>query len=275
LITGGSRGIGLAIVERLSNEGACIAILDKNEEALKAATAALENTHGEIIPIPLDITQPHAIKQAIIQLTNKIDSIDALINNVSSFCFKNTTNITAEEYDLMMATNGRGTFFMTQACLPYLKKAKNPHVINISPPLDINAKWFKKHLAFTMSKYNMSMCTLGMAEELKGSIAINSIRPQTTIATNTITKHFDTDVYAGSRKPTIMADAIAELLKYSFKETTGNFYTDEQILKKAGIKDFKSYAVNPNIKLVQDLFLPDEYGSDSACIPLTDKLFLE
>lgn len=278
-ITGGSRGIGQTIALRLAKAGANIVIAaketdtqeitannDTKEQVIKAG--------GKALAIALDVRDANAIKLAAEKASAHFGGIDVLINNVSAFCFTDTLNTSLEQFDLLFEVNSRATFLMSQACLPYLKRAKNPHIVNISPPLDMQARWFENHLAFTMSKYGMSMCTLGMAAEFKkAGVAVNSLWPLTTIATTTIEDHFVSEVYAGSRWPTIMADAAYELIKRNAGKCSGQFFIDEVILREAGYTDFSVYAVNPNAPLVQDLFIPETFTYPEAMKPLAKNLF--
>lgn len=263
-ITGASRGIGKAMALRLASEGANIVIAAKEElnnssESIDLVAEQMIKAGGKALAIDLDVRDENAIKSAVKKAAKYFGGIDVLINNVSAFCFTNTLNTLPEKFDLLFSVNVRATFLLSQACIPYLKQAANPHIINISPPLDLNPRWFENHLAFTMSKYGMSMCTLGMAEEFrKEGIAVNSLWPQTTIATNTIKDHFVSDVYLGSRWPTIMADAAYKLIQRHSRECTGNFFIDEAILRDSGMTDFTQYAVNPPSPLIQDLFVPEE-----------------
>lgn len=279
LITGGSRGIGHAIGLRFAKAGANIVIIAKEEQVPASIYSAAEEmiaAGGKALALDVDVRDADAIKLAVEQAVAQFGGIDILINNVSAFCFTDTINTTLEKFDLLLSVNMRATFLMSQACFPYLKYATNPHIINISPPLDMNTKWFKDHLAFTMSKYGMSMCTLGMSAEFKQTgIAVNSLWPQTTIATTTIKDHFVSEVYAGSRWPTIMADAAYELAQKNASECTGQFFIDEVLLREAGVTDFSKYAVDPNLPLVQDLFISEENVKNNNNTILVKDLFLK
>lgn len=276
LITGASRGIGLAIGLRFAKAGNNIVIAAKEdpaspESALTSAAAQITAAGGEVLAFNIDLRDDEGIKQTAEKAIDKFGCIDLLINNTSAFCFNNTPHISPAQFDMLMATNVRATFFMSQACLPYLQQTQNPHIINISPPLHMDAKWFKEHLAFTISKYGMSLCTLGMAAEFQHlGVAVNSLWPQTTIATSTIKDHFLPQVYAGSRWPSIMADAAYELAKRPSRECTGQFFTDEFLLKESGMVDFSHYAVDPDAELIQDLFIS---SNSSEMSPLSQNLF--
>lgn len=277
-ITGGSRGIGLAIGLRFAREGANVAIAAKEEinsaTSIYTASEQIIAAGGQALPLNIDVCDVSAIKNAVDKTVAQFGGIDLLINNVSAFCFTDTINTQPQQFDLLFSVNARATFFVSQACVPYLKRALNPQIINISPPLAMEPKWFKNHLAFTMSKYGMSMCTLGMAAELQSfNIAVNSLWPRTTIATTTIQDHFLPEVYKGSRWPTIMADAAFELAEKKSSDCTGNFFIDEQLLRETGITDFSSYAVDCNSPLVGDLFVPEMIATKEE-VPLAKELFI-
>ncbi len=262
-ITGGSRGIGKEIALRCAEEGANIIIAAKTAEphpklvgTIYTAAEEIEKVGGRALPIMLDIRDEEAVQAAVKQAADHFGGIDVLINNASAINLTPTMQTPMKRFDLMMGVNVRGTFACGQACIPYLAKAENPHILTLSPPLNIKAKWFKKHLAYTMSKYGMSMCTLGWAEELKAQgIAVNSLWPKTTIATAAIEFNFPAEILQASRKPRIMADAAYVILTSPSKITTGNFFIDEEVLKLHGINDFTQYALNPSAPLFTDLFL--------------------
>lgn len=259
LITGGSRGIGQAISSKLSAEGANIAVIAKETPAndLASTVQRIEAAGGKILAIDADLNEAGTVKEAITKTLSHFGSIDGLVNNVAAFCFENTSSINLEQFDALISLNLRATFLMSQACVPHLMRSTNPHIINISPPLNMQPEWFRHHTAFTLSKYAMSMCTLGMSEEFKGSrIAINSLWPQTTIATPTIKAYFSDTTYAGSRWPTIMADAAYVLIQRNANQCTGNFFIDEELLRESGVKDFSHYSVDSKASLIQDLFVP-------------------
>lgn len=279
LITGGSRGIGQAIGLRLASEGANIAIVAKEEPDIDLAAVVKEfiSVGGKAVALTLDISDAAAIKQAVAETVKHFGGIDVLINNTSATCFTNTESTTPKQFDFLIATSVRVAFFMAQACLPYLKNAKNPHIVNISPPLTLQSKWFKDHLAFSLGKYAMSMCTLGMAEEFKEfGIAVNSLWPQTTIATQSIKNHFSDEVYKSSRWPTIMAAAAFELIKRKANECTGNFFTDEKLLREAGQNDFSQYAVVPDATLLEALYISEpSLNKKNKTRALTQDMFLD
>lgn len=265
LITGGSRGIGKAIALRLAGEGANIAIVGKTTELhpkLEGTiyTAAEEITRAgaaKVLPIPGDIRFEESINQ-IIQLTvETFGGIDILVNNASAISLSSTEDTEFKRWGLMQEINVRGTFFMSRACIPYLKKAANPHILNLSPPINMDPQWFSKHLAYTISKYGMSMIVLGLAEELRPHhIAVNALWPKTTIATAAVQNLLGGDkLIQRSRTPAIVADAAYHILRRPSTKCSGNFFIDEEVLAEDGTKDFSAYAVNPHQPLMKDLFL--------------------
>ncbi len=265
LITGGSRGIGKEIAIRLAREGANIAIVGKTAEPNPKLdgtiyTAAEEIARcgpGKVLPLQGDVRFEDNIRHIVETTFSTFGRIDILVNNASAINLSPTEQTEAKRFDLMHSINVRGTFFMSQACIPYLKKADNPHILNLSPPLNLEPRWFASHLAYTMSKYGMSMIILGLAEELKQyRIAANALWPRTTIATAAVKNLLGGDfLMQRSRTAEIVADAAFYILQKPSFETTGNFFIDEEVLKKEGITDFSKYAVNPDQKLMMDLFL--------------------
>lgn len=258
LITGGSRGIGLAIALRYAAAGANVVIVTKDsltviEEAAHQITAA----GGHPFTLLVDVSDYSALQTAIAQTVERFGGIDVLVNNTSATCFTDTLHTLPKQFDLAFATSARAAFFLSQLCVPHLEKASNPHIVNISPPLHMDPRGFKDHLAFSLSKYAMSLCTLGMAAEFKEKgIGVNSLWPETTIATQTIKDHFSKKVYTASRWPSIMGDAAYELILHPSRECSGQFFTDEALLKKVGVVDFSHYAVDPHVTLMQSLFVP-------------------
>ncbi len=269
LVTGASRGIGEAIAFRYAAAGANIVIVSKDSpEALQDAASKMIAAGGQVLALNIDVTDANALKHAVAEAVERFGCIDVLVNNTSATVFTDVLHTTPEKFDLAISTSVRAAYFLSQACLPHLKKSSNPHIINISPPLNIDPHWFKDHLAFSIAKYAMSHCTLGMAEEFKKEgIAVNSLWPESTIATQTIKDHFSPKVFAGSRWPSIMGDAAYELLS---RKCTGQFFTDERLLREAGIIDFSHYAVDPNVPLMQALFVP----VDAQMRPVSQDLFL-
>lgn len=273
VITGGSRGIGLAIGIRFATDGANIVILSKDTpERINEVSNQILEAGGKPLVLDIDVTDQRVVHEAVSKAAAYFGGIDILINNTSATCFTKTVDTSSKRFDLAIGTSVRAAFFLSQACIPYLKHSSNPHIVNISPPLNMDPTCFKDHLAFSLSKYAMSLCTLGMAEEFKQEgIAINSLWPKTTIATQTIKDHFLPKVYAGSRWPTIMADAAYALVLRRSRNGTGHFFTDEELLQATGRVDFSQYAVDPNTPLMQALFLPKE----SELTPVSQDLFLD
>ena len=265
LITGGSRGIGKAIAMKLAAAGANTVILGKTVEQhprLEGTihTAAEEIARmgtGKVLAIQCDIRFEEQIKEAVKKAADSFGGIDILVNNASAINLLATEEMEPKRWDLMQNINVRGTFLMCQACIPYLKKARNPHILNLSPPLNMDPSWFAKHLAYTISKYGMSMIVMGLAAELKEHrIAANALWPRTTIATAAVQNLLGGDfLVQRSRTPQIVADAAYHILQRPSFECTGNFFIDEDVLREQGITDFTQYAVNPDNKLMTDLFL--------------------
>jgi len=197
-----------------------------------------------------------AVAAAVGSAAKAFGGIDCLVNNASAIAMTGTLDTPVKRLDLMLAVNLRATFVCSQACIPHLRKAANPHILTLSPPPNMHPRWFKGHLAYTMAKYGMSMCTLGMAEELRAdSIAVNSLWPRTTIATAAIEVNFPAAILGASRKPAIVADAAYAILNRDSRQATGNFYIDETVLREEGVTDFDQYAVSPGTPLHTDLFL--------------------
>jgi citronellol/citronellal dehydrogenase len=265
LITGGSRGIGKAIAIRLAAEGANIAIASKTVEqhpklegTIYTAAEEIDKAGGgKVLAVQADIRDHDQIKEAVNKTADEFGGIDILINNASAINLASTEQIEVKRYDLMQDVNVRGTFLISQACIPFLKKSPAGHILNISPPLNMERKWFPKHLAYTMSKYGMSMIVLGLAAELKKyRISVNALWPKTTIATAAVRNLLGGDeVVKHSRKPEIVADAAFVILSKPFEENSGNFYIDEDVLRKNGVDNFDHYAVTPGANLMPDLFL--------------------
>ena len=265
-ITGASRGIGKAIALRLAREGANIAVASKSVTenpklggTIYSAVEEIENAGGKGLAIPCDIRFEDQIEAAVKQAVDHFGGIDILVNNASAISLTNTQQTEAKRFDLMHNINIRGTFLVSQHCIPYLKKGNNPHILNLSPPINMDPKWFKKHLAYTISKYSMSMIVIGLAEELKkDKIAVNALWPKTTIDTAAVKNLLGGDALAQmSRKPEIIADAAHYIFSQPAEDCTGNFFIDEQVMVMAGVTDLTKYAVNPDKKLYTDLFLED------------------
>jgi citronellol/citronellal dehydrogenase len=273
VITGGSRGIGQAIALRYAAAGANIVILTKDAPAhIENTTDQVIAAGGQILVLDTNVCDAHALMQAVRQAVDRFGGIDILVNNTSATCLEDILHMTPEQFDTVLATSVRAAFFLAQGCHPYLIKAPNPHLINISPPLNLDPCWFKNHLAFSLGKYAISMSTLGMAEQFKpDGIAVNSLWPKTTIATQTLKDHFLPKVYASSRWPSIMGDAAYALALRNSRQCTGCFFTDESLLQEEGITDFSGYAVDPDSPLMQAFFLPAEETQSQG----TQELFLK
>lgn len=264
LITGGSRGIGKAIALRLAKEGYHIAIAAKTTEphpkldgTIFTAAKEIEAMGVRCLPLQCDIRYEDQIQATVEQTAATFGGIDILINNASAISLTPTLQTEAKRFDLMHGIQVRGTFLMCKACIPYLKKSSNAHILNLSPPLNLNPKWFGPHLAYTMSKYAMSMIVLGLAEELKkDKIAVNALWPKTTIATAAVQNLLGGDyLIQKSRKPEIVADAAFAILSKTSTEHTGRFFIDEEVLQNEGVTDFSHYAINAERSLQRDLFL--------------------
>lgn len=265
LVTGGSRGIGKSIAIRLAKAGAHVAIVGKTVEphpklegTIHTAAAEIDQAGpGKVLPIQGDIRFEESIAQVVKTTADTLGGIDILVNNASAIHLSPTEQTEPKRWDLMHDINVRGTFFMSRACIPYLKKAENPHILNLSPPLTLNPEWFGKYLAYTISKFGMSMIVLGLAEELKPHrIGVNALWPQTTIATAAVKNLLGGDfLVQRSRKPEIVAEAAYYILGKPSTACTGNFFIDEEVLKREGVTDFSQYAVNPGQDLMKDLFL--------------------
>ncbi len=265
-MTGGSRGIGHAIALRAAQDGANIAIAAKTVEphphlpgTIFTAAQDFEDAGGRGLPIQTDIRDVDAIQSAVAKTVETFGGIDIVVNNASAISLTGTAHTSPKRYDLMHQVNIRGTFFTCQAALPHLKKADNPHILTLSPPLTMKAKWFKNHCAYTMSKFGMSMTVLGMAAEFGDmGIAVNALWPRTTIATAAIEFALGGEaMMKASRTPAIMGDAAHWMLTQNSRELTGQFLIDEDLLRAAGQTDFDHYRVDPNTPLQEDFFLPD------------------
>jgi citronellol/citronellal dehydrogenase len=266
-ITGGSRGIGLAIALRAAADGASIAIAAKTSEpnpklpgTIHTAAAEIEGAGGKALAIQCDLRDELQIEAAINQAADAFGGIDILINNASAINLTRTDATPAKRFDLMFDVNVRGTFLTSQAALPHLRKSaaegRNPHILNLSPPLSMKPMWFKNHVAYTMAKYGMSMCVLGMAEEFKrDGIAVNALWPRTVIDTAALQMIPGIDATAG-RKPEILADAAYVIFNRPASECTGNFFVDDELLASEGITDLEKYSVTPGTKdFLLDFFL--------------------
>jgi NAD(P)-dependent dehydrogenase (short-subunit alcohol dehydrogenase family)/putative sterol carrier protein len=221
----------------------------------------VEEAGGQCLPCTVDIRDEKTIKTAVEEAVKKYGGIDIVVNNASAISLTGTLETSMKRFDLMMSVNARGTFATTQACLPYLKTGKNPHILNISPPLNMKPVWFKGHVAYTMAKYGMSMCVLGMAEEFKkDNIGVNALWPRTAIETAAMKMLGGEEGLKNCRKPEIMADAAYCIVTRDSKSVTGNFFVDDEVLKEAGVTNFDSYASAPGHDLLADFFLDEAEG---------------
>jgi len=263
-ITGASRGIGKAIALRLAKDGANIIVAAKSVEenpklggTIFSAAEEIEKAGGKALPVQCDIRFEDQIQQAVSKAVAFFGGIDMLINNASAISLTPTEQTEPKRFDLMHDINVRGTFFMTKACIPYLKKSSNPHILTLSPPINLNPKWLAGHIAYTMAKYNMSMMAIGWATELKQyKIASNALWPRTTIDTAAVRNILGGEMLAKmSRTPDVLADAAYFILSKPSTECTGNCFIDEDAFAKEGITDLEKYSVVPGAKLYTDLFL--------------------
>jgi citronellol/citronellal dehydrogenase len=265
-ISGASRGIGLAIAVRAARDGANVAVAAKTAAphpkvpgTIYTAAEEIEKAGGKALPIVCDIRFEEQVQSAVDQTAAKFGGIDILVNNASAISLTGTLQTDMKRYDLMNGINARGTYLVSRTCIPYLKKAANPHVLNLSPPLDMNPKWFAGHTAYSMAKYGMSMCVLGMAAEFKDDgIAFNALWPRTGIATAAIRNALAGDEgMKHCRTVDILADAAYLIFNKKAKEFTGNFLIDDTFLAANGVTDFDRYRVDPTKDLMPDFFVPD------------------
>jgi len=262
-ITGSSRGIGREIALRCARDGAKVVITGKTVAphaklpgTIHTVADEVVQAGGQVLAIQLDVRDEAAIKVAVEQAAQHFGGIDVLVNNASAISMTGTMETKSTRLDLMWDVNMRATFLASRECIPHLKQSGNPHILTLSPPLSLNAKWLAPHLAYTMSKYGMSLCTLGMAEEFAADgIAVNSLWPRTTIATAAIEFNFPEAVLRASRIPAIMADAAHVIMTRDSRACSGNFFIDEDVLRDSGVSDFEQYAVLPGTPLFRDLFL--------------------
>lgn len=263
-ITGSSRGIGLAIGLRCAKDGANVVIVGKTAEpdprlpgTIYSAASEIEKAGGKALPLQIDLRDETKIEEAVEKTLQTFGGIDILVNNASALYPIPTLETPMKRFDLMVGVNMRATFACSAAFIPHLKKAQNPHILNISPPINLNPKWFKDTLAYTMSKYGMSMCTLGMSAEFaQDGIAVNSLWPKYTVATIAVKAKFPDAVFKASLEPSIVSDAAYWIVTRDSRKTTGNFFLDEDLLKEhAGLTDLSPYMINPNSKPFKDFYL--------------------
>jgi citronellol/citronellal dehydrogenase len=266
LVTGASRGIGHAIALRAARDGANIVILAKTATehpklpgTIYSAAKDMEAAGGRALPVVCDIRFEEQVQAAVQKAVETFGGIDICVNNASAISLTNTTGTDMKRFDLMHGINARGTFMVSKYCIPHLKKGSNPHILNLSPPLNMKPKWFKNHVAYTMAKFGMSMCTLGMSPELlPDGIAVNSLWPETAIATAAVQNILGGDeMIRGSRKPEIMADAAYAIFNRPSKECTGNFFIDINVLRSEGVTNFDDYAMEKGHTLIRDFYLDD------------------
>lgn len=263
-ISGGSRGIGLAIAKRAARDGANVVIAAKTVEAhpklpgtIYTAAEEIRQAGGKALPVACDIRSEDEVEKAVTAAVDEFGGIDICVNNASAITLQPTLQTAMRRFDLMHAVNTRGTFLVSKSCVPHLLKSPNPHILNMSPPLNLEEKWFAPHLAYTLAKYGMSLCVLGMAAEFrKDGIAVNALWPRTTIATAAVRNLLGgDDMIRRSRKPEILADAAHIILSKPSREFSGNFCIDDEILESAGITDLSGYAVDPTVDPIPDFFV--------------------
>ncbi len=268
VITGASRGIGKAIALRAAADGANIAIFAKTDVpnpklpgTIFTAAEEIEEAGGKALPLAVDIREEDQVAAAVNKTVDTFGRIDILVNNASAIFLSNTIDTPMKRYDLMQDVNTRGTFLCSKLCAPHLMKSDNPHILMLSPPLGTEAKWYKNHVAYTIAKFGMSMCVLGMSEEFrKDRIAVNALWPKTIISTAALQaifpdKNILEQILKKCRKPEIVADAAYAIITAPSTDLTGQFFVDEDVLRNSGINDFSFYAVDPSVKPQPDYFI--------------------
>ncbi len=260
-ITGATRGIGRAIALAAARQGANIALASRTDQphrvlpgTLSSVSAEIEAAGGKAFPQVLDVRDDARVNEVVNNAAEHFGGIDICVNNASAILLAPTLHTPMKRFDLMHQVNVRGTFATSQACLPHLLKADNPHILTLSPPLNLDPMWFASHLAYTMSKYGMSMCVLGMAEEFKGKVAVNALWPATIVATNAVSHIGGDAMLQLARKPEVMADAAIAIFARDTR-CSGNFFIDEDVLRAEGVTDLSEYSVVPGADLAPDLFL--------------------
>ncbi|MGE7472897.1 SDR family oxidoreductase [Bosea sp. NPDC003192] len=266
-ITGGSRGIGLAIAIKAARDGANVTIAAKTAEphpklegTIYTAAAEIEAAGGKCLPLMVDVRDEQSVAEAIAKTAQTFGGLDIVVNNASAISLTNTQMTDMKRYDLMHQINTRGTFMVSKYAIPHLEKAENPHILMLSPPLDMKMRWFAPHLAYTMAKYGMSMCVLGLAGELapKG-IAVNALWPRTTVATAAVKNLLGGDkMVQASRTPEMLADAAWMVFNKPSRSFSGNFLIDDNFMAGEGVTDFTPYRVDPSVPLMPDFFVPEE-----------------
>lgn len=278
-ITGGSRGIGLAIAKRAAADGANVTIAAKTTKphpklpgTIHTAAEEIETAGGKALAVEMDIRHEEIVKEALAKSADHFGGIDIIINNASAIFLQPTEALEMKRFDLMHQVNARGTFMVSKHAIPYLKEAENPHILMLSPPLDMSEKWFAPHAGYSMAKYGMSLVVLGLAGELKNqNIAVNALWPRTTIATAAIANNFGMDAMKQCRTPEIMADATHVILTQTSSETTGQFFIDDTLLAKHGVNNFDKYRVDPTKDLIPDFFVPDDDTPPESLKALTSE----
>ncbi|GJE59684.1 SDR family oxidoreductase [Methylobacterium trifolii] len=274
-ITGASRGIGLAIGLRAARDGANVAIAAKTdtphpklEGTIHTAAAAIEAAGGQALPLIVDVRDEGSVAAAFEETVKKFGGVDIVVNNASAISLTRTPQTEMKRFDLMHQINTRGTYMVSKYAIPHLAKAANPHILMLSPPLDMAEKWFAPHLAYTMAKFGMSLCVLGLSGELRRQgIAVNALWPRTTIATAAVNNLLGgAELMRASRTPEIIADAAHALFLMPARQTTGRFLIDDTFLAETGVTDFSKYRVTPGVPLAPDFFVPD------ASVPPPDAL---
>ncbi len=264
LITGASRGIGLAIALRAAQDGANVVVAAKTSQphpklpgTIHEAVAAIEQAGGRGLACETDVRDPQQIAAAVQQGVDTFGGIDVLVNNASAIFLAGTLETPVKRFDLMHEVNVRGTFLTSQACLPHLRKAANPHILNLAPPLSLQARWFAPHLAYSIAKFGMSLCVRGMSEEFRPhGVAVNALWPKTAIATAAVQNLLGGEsAIRRCRKPQIVADAAHWILTQPSRSLTGQFLLDEDVLRDSGTTDFAPYAIDPNTELLPDFFV--------------------
>ena len=266
-ITGASRGIGLDTALRAARDGAHIAIAAKTDSphpklpgTIHTAAAEIEAAGGKALPLLVDVRDENQVREAVAKTAETFGGVDICVNNASAIHLSNTLNTDMKRYDLMNQVNTRGTYVTSQACIPYLKQAANPHILMLSPPLEMDAKWFAPHLAYSIAKFGMSLCVLGLAEEFRGDgIAVNALWPRTAIATAAVEFALGGgEMLRRSRKAEIMADAAHAIFTQPSRDYTGQFLVDDEVLAAQGVTDFAQYSVTPGLPLFRAFSLdPD------------------
>jgi citronellol/citronellal dehydrogenase len=264
-ITGASRGIGLAIGLRAARDGANVVVAAKTTEphpklegTIYSAAEAIEKAGGKALPVVLDVREEESVKAAMAKTVEVFGGIDIVVNNASAINLASTEKVDMKRYDLMNQINARGTFMVSKYAIPHLEKAENPHILMLSPPLDMSEKWFAPHLAYSIAKYGMSLCVLGLAGELRRKgVAVNALWPRTTIATAAVNNLLGGDaLMKASRTPEILADAAHMIFTTPSKELTGQFLIDDTFMHGRGVTDFDKYRVDPTQDLAPDFFVP-------------------